>query len=379
MIVLFLAAGARCSTRVRHLPDRPEHPLQPLRLERTRAARPSSSGCDNFRRAFADHLLPRRAAATTSILVVLSLVLQIPFALGLALLLNVKLPRPGHAAHAVLRPVRPVRGRHRRRVAPDPAPRRAARPRPHGVGAEGLIHEWLADPEHRALQPVLRHLVEVLRLPHDPAARRAAADPEGARRGGVDRRRDSAWQRFRYVTLPLLGPTMRVSIFLSIIGALQLFDLVWVTTKGGPIGASSTMATYLYDQFRRSLFGYASAVSIVIFSLSLVDRARSTSASPCGATCRGLVSLAEPHRRRRSSLGAPPGASARRDVGVSTSSRRRARVVVIPLTVLGARRLPHQPAARRASRSVCRTRGSARTTPRSCRRARSGARCGTAP
>ena len=66
------------------------------------------------------------------------------------------------------------------------------------------------------------------------------------------------------------GPTLRVSIFLSIIGALQLFDLVWVTTKGGPIGASSTMATYLYDQFRKSLFGYASAVSIVIFGLSLV-------------------------------------------------------------------------------------------------------------
>ena len=72
------------------------------------------------------------------------------------------------------------------------------------------------------------------------------------------------------MTLPLLGPTIRVSVFLSIIGALQLFDLVWVTTKGGPIGASSTMATYLYDQFRRSLFGYASAVSIVIFGLSLV-------------------------------------------------------------------------------------------------------------
>ena len=61
-----------------------------------------------------------------------------------------------------------------------------------------------------------------------------------------------------------------MSVFLSIIGALQLFDLVWVTTKGGPIGASSTMATYLYDQFRKSLFGYASAVSIVIFALSLV-------------------------------------------------------------------------------------------------------------
>ena len=57
----------------------------------------------------------------------------------------------------------------------------------------------------------------------------------------------TAWQRFRHVTLPLLGPTIRVSMFLSIIGALQLFDLVWVTTKGGPVDASSTMATYLFD------------------------------------------------------------------------------------------------------------------------------------
>ena len=61
-----------------------------------------------------------------------------------------------------------------------------------------------------------------------------------------------------------------MSVFLSIIGALQLFDLVWVMTRGGPINASSTMATYLYDNFRKGLFGYASAVSVVIFALSLV-------------------------------------------------------------------------------------------------------------
>ena len=78
------------------------------------------------------------------------------------------------------------------------------------------------------------------------------------------------WQRFRHVTLPLLGPTVRVSVFLSIIGALQLFDMIWVTTKGGPINSSSTMATFLYEQFKRNRFGYASAVSIVIFLLSLV-------------------------------------------------------------------------------------------------------------
>jgi raffinose/stachyose/melibiose transport system permease protein len=80
----------------------------------------------------------------------------------------------------------------------------------------------------------------------------------------------SWWQTFRYVTLPLLGPTVRVSAFLSIIGSLQLFDLVWVMTGGGPINASNTMATYMIDWgFRRSQFGYASAVSVIVFGLSL--------------------------------------------------------------------------------------------------------------
>jgi raffinose/stachyose/melibiose transport system permease protein len=58
-------------------------------------------------------------------------------------------------------------------------------------------------------------------------------------------------------------------VFLSVIGGLQIFDLVWVTTKGGPIDSSSTMSTYLYDRFRDSRFGVASAASIVIFVLCL--------------------------------------------------------------------------------------------------------------
>jgi raffinose/stachyose/melibiose transport system permease protein len=79
------------------------------------------------------------------------------------------------------------------------------------------------------------------------------------------------WQTFRYVTLPLLGPAVRVSVFLSMIGSLQLFDLVWVMTGGGPVNASNTMATYMIDWgFRRSQFGYASAVSVIVFGLSLL-------------------------------------------------------------------------------------------------------------
>ena len=76
---------------------------------------------------------------------------------------------------------------------------------------------------------------------------------------------------FRHVTLPLLGPTIRISVFLSVIGTIQLFDMVWVLTGGGPIHASETMAVTMFEYgFRRFEVGYASAISIVMFLLSLV-------------------------------------------------------------------------------------------------------------
>jgi raffinose/stachyose/melibiose transport system permease protein len=76
----------------------------------------------------------------------------------------------------------------------------------------------------------------------------------------------SRGQAFRYVSLPLLGPTLRVSIFLSIIGALQLFDMIWVMTKGGPIGASNTMAILMIKSgFTSQQMGYGSALAVILF------------------------------------------------------------------------------------------------------------------
>jgi len=76
----------------------------------------------------------------------------------------------------------------------------------------------------------------------------------------------SPWQITRYVTIPLLGPTIRIWIFLSIIGSLQLFDIVWIMTLGGPAGASTTMATYLIDKgFQSYQFGFGSAVAVILF------------------------------------------------------------------------------------------------------------------
>ncbi|QSB12907.1 sugar ABC transporter permease [Natronosporangium hydrolyticum] len=82
------------------------------------------------------------------------------------------------------------------------------------------------------------------------------------------------WQVFRHVTLPLLGPTIRVTVFLSVIGVIQLFDMIFVLTGpnfGGPGNAASTMAITMYRHgFQRFEVGYASAISVLMFLICLI-------------------------------------------------------------------------------------------------------------
>jgi len=73
-------------------------------------------------------------------------------------------------------------------------------------------------------------------------------------------------QTLRYITIPLLGNTIRLSIYLSVLGSLQFFELIWVMTTGGPVSGSETLATYLYKfGFQRFQLGYGSAIAVVIF------------------------------------------------------------------------------------------------------------------
>jgi len=81
----------------------------------------------------------------------------------------------------------------------------------------------------------------------------------------------NAIQNFFYITLPLLGSTLRTSIYLSVLGSIQQFVLVWIMTRGGPVNASETLATYMYRfGFVRFQLGYGSAVAIYMFILCLV-------------------------------------------------------------------------------------------------------------
>jgi raffinose/stachyose/melibiose transport system permease protein len=76
----------------------------------------------------------------------------------------------------------------------------------------------------------------------------------------------TAVQRFRYITLPLLGPMIRLSVFFSVVGALQLFDMIVPLTGGGPFDTTNTMVSYLYYfGITRMRVGFGSAVGVVLF------------------------------------------------------------------------------------------------------------------
>ena len=68
------------------------------------------------------------------------------------------------------------------------------------------------------------------------------------------------------VTLPLLRPTIMLSVFFAVLGSIQFFDLIMPLTKGGPSDSTQTMVTYLYSYgVTRMRIGFGSAVGVVLF------------------------------------------------------------------------------------------------------------------
>jgi raffinose/stachyose/melibiose transport system permease protein len=79
------------------------------------------------------------------------------------------------------------------------------------------------------------------------------------------------WQLIRDITIPLLSGTIRTTVYLSVLGSLTQFNLVWIMTNGGgPVNASEFMATYMYRfGFVRFMLGYGSAVALVMLLICL--------------------------------------------------------------------------------------------------------------
>jgi len=93
-----------------------------------------------------------------------------------------------------------------------------------------------------ALQTVPREMVE-------------AAESDGA----------GAWARFRYLTLPMLRPTLLFGAVITSIGYLQFFEEAFVMTKGGPLDSTRSVTFFTFDQWGYGNYGYASAAAYLLF------------------------------------------------------------------------------------------------------------------
>jgi raffinose/stachyose/melibiose transport system permease protein len=81
----------------------------------------------------------------------------------------------------------------------------------------------------------------------------------------------SRWQITRHIVLPMMRPTIILSVFFSILGSLHLFDLVFVLTGGGPLNTSQSVVSYLYTfGIQRMRVGFGSAVGVILFIICVL-------------------------------------------------------------------------------------------------------------
>ncbi len=83
----------------------------------------------------------------------------------------------------------------------------------------------------------------------------------------------SGWQRFWRVTFPLLRPVSAITLLLGLVYTLKVFDIIWIMTRGGPSGSSTTFATWSYRLGFGNLlpaFGPGAAVGNLLIVMALV-------------------------------------------------------------------------------------------------------------
>jgi raffinose/stachyose/melibiose transport system permease protein len=228
-------------------------------------------GLDNFKGILTDTIF-QHAILNSLLIMVLSLCLQLPFSLALALMVGRELPgrvffRMVFFMPYVLSEV-VVAIMWQGLYNPDPS---------RGLFNAVLTlipnveaRAWLGD-SNTVLACIfivitwkyfgLHMLLYMAGLSSIPAEIEEAARMDGA----------NAIQLLRYITIPMLLNTIRTSVYLSMLGSLQVFILVWIMTKGGPVNASEVMSTYMYRfSFVRFLYGYGCAVAIVMLIISLI-------------------------------------------------------------------------------------------------------------
>jgi len=138
------------------------------------------------------------------------------------------------------------------------------------IGLKSLTRGWLSNPE-TALYAVIgaavwRHTGYVMLL---FLAGLTSISPTVIEASKIDGA--SAWQRFRFIILPLLKPTTVIVIVITMIQSLRAFDFVSMMTRGGPFNSTNVLAFYMYSEaFRNYNMGYGAAIAVILFLIMFV-------------------------------------------------------------------------------------------------------------
>ena len=139
-----------------------------------------------------------------------------------------------------------------------------------GVGLQDWTHAWLAEPKIAIYAVMLRNFpwidgISVLIL----LAGLQAIPVEIIESGLLDGA--SGWRRLRYIELPLITGQIKLLVVLTIMWGVQEYTAVWAMTQGGPIDSTQVPGMWMYfNAFRISRMGYASAIGVVMFLITLV-------------------------------------------------------------------------------------------------------------
>jgi multiple sugar transport system permease protein len=228
------------------------------------------AGLENYAKAFADPIF-WLSLRNTVIWTFSSLLFQITFGLGLALLLVTPFPGQKFYQALVFLPwavpaflsgltwswlFNPVIG-----------------PLPHWAKALGLLQNAdniLADPNIALLGPILANIwfgipffaiTLLATLTAIPKEMYEAANIDGG----------STWQQFRFITLPYIAPTMVITALLRTVWIANFSDLIWVMTKGGPADTTQITSSFIFSLANDKLdYGYAAAVSVILLVLLVI-------------------------------------------------------------------------------------------------------------
>ncbi|MBC7960393.1 MAG: sugar ABC transporter permease [Vallitaleaceae bacterium] len=133
------------------------------------------------------------------------------------------------------------------------------------IGLSGLVYDWIGNPS--SVKNVLIFInawqwtgygmvIYMAGLTAIPIDIYESAQIDGA----------NSVQQFFKITIPLIMQAVTINFFIGITGAMKIFDMPFILTKGGPMGASKMLSMTIYDNaFAYEKFGYSSAIGVVFF------------------------------------------------------------------------------------------------------------------